>query len=85
MQTIYHIVAEVCARDFPILAKLSVNQGHKFVDIIYEDIVSGDNPTEITEQQIFEYVEEFIAKAISVSIDDVVDVMEKTNDSQNMS
>lgn len=69
MQTIYHIVAEVCARDFPILAKLSVNQGHKFVDIIYEDIVSGDNPTEITEQQIFEYVEEFIAKAISVSID----------------
>ena len=85
MQTIYHIVAEVCARDFPILAKLSVNQGHKFVDIIYEDIVSGDNPTDITEQQIFEYVEEFIAKAISVSIDDVVDVMEKPNDSQNMS
>ena len=85
MQTIYHIVAEVCARDFPILAKLSVNQGHKFVDIIYEDIISGDNPTEITEQQIFEYVEEFIAKAISVSIDDVVDVMENPNDSQNMS
>jgi len=64
MQTIYHIVAEVCARDFPILAKLSVNQGHKFIDIIYEDIISGDNPTEITEQQIFDYVEEFIAKAI---------------------
>jgi len=85
MQTIYHIVAEVCARDFPILAKLSVNQGHKFIDIIYEDIISGDNPTEITEQQIFEYVEEFIAKAISVSIDDVVDVMENPNDSQNMS
>ena len=79
MQTIYHIVAEVCARDFPILAKLSVNQGHKFIDIIYEDIISGDNPTEIVEHELYDYIEEFIVKAISVSIDDVVDVMEKPN------
>jgi hypothetical protein len=80
MQTIYHIVAEVCARDFPILAKLSVNQGHKFIDIIYEDIISGDNPTEITEQQIFEYVEEFIAKAI---IKMLISLEERQDDNTN--
>jgi len=73
MPTIYELVDEVCARDFEILARLSTNQRNKFVDIIYSDILEGDSPEEITEDAIFDYVEEFITKAISVSIDDVVD------------
>ena len=73
MPTIYELVDEVCARDFEILAKLSTNQRNKFVDIIYSDILEGDSPEEITEDAIFDYVEEFITKSISVSIDDVVD------------
>ena len=76
MQSIYQIVEEICSRDFPILARLSEKQQQKFIDIIYEDVLSGDNPTEITEQQIFDYIQEFIAKAISISIDDVVDFMD---------
>lgn len=71
--SIYQIVDEVCARDFEILARLSTNQRNKFVDIIYEDVLLGDSPEEITEDAIYDYVEEFITKAISVSIDDVVD------------
>jgi len=73
MPTIYELVDEVCARDFEILARLSTNQRNKFVDIIYEDVLLGDSPEEITEDAIYDYVEEFITKAISVSIDDVVD------------
>ena len=76
MQTIYQIVEEVCARDFPILARLSETQQKKFIDIIYEDVLAGDNPTEIAEHKLYDYIEEFIAKAISVSIDDVVDFYE---------
>ena len=73
MPSIYQIVDEVCARDFEILARLSTNQRNKFVDIIYEDVLAGDSPEDITEDAIYDYVEEFITKAISVSIDDVVD------------
>jgi len=73
MPTIYELVDEVCARDFEILARLSTDQRNKFVDIIYEDVLLGDSPEEITEDAIYDYVEEFITKAISVSIDDVVD------------
>ena len=73
MPTIYELVDEVCARDFEILARLSTNQRDKFVDIIYEDVLLGDSPEEITEDAIYDYIEEFITKAISVSIDDVVD------------
>ena len=73
MPTIYELVDEVCARDFEILTRLSTNQRNKFVDIIYSDILEGDSPEEITEDAIYDYVEEFITKAISVSIDDVVD------------
>ena len=71
--SIYQIVDEVCARDFEILARLSTNQREKFVNIIYEDVLAGDSPEEVTEDRIYDYVEEFITKAISVSIDDVVD------------
>ena len=73
MQTIYKIVDEVCARDFKILARLSETQQKKFINIIYEDVLAGDNPTEIAEYELYDYIEEFIAKAISVFIDDVVD------------
>ena len=73
MPSIYQIVDEVCARDFEILARLSTDQRNKFVDIIYEDVLLGDSPEDITEDAIYDYVEEFITKAISVSIDDVVD------------
>lgn len=73
MQTIYQIVEEVCARDFKILARLSETQQKKFINIIYEDVLAGDNPTEIAEYELYDYIEEFIAKAISVFIDDVVD------------
>ncbi len=73
MPSIYQIVDDICARDFEILARLSTNQRDKFVNIIYEDVLAGDSPEEITEDRIYDYVEEFITKAISVSIDDVVD------------
>tara|TARA_R100001163_G_C4933336_1_gene108335 strand:- start:121 stop:366 length:246 start_codon:yes stop_codon:yes gene_type:complete len=73
MPSIYQIVDEVCARDFEILARLSTNQREKFVNIIYEDVLAGDSPEEVTEDRVYDYVEDFISKAINVSIDDVVD------------
>ena len=73
MPTIYQIVDDICMRDFDVLAKLPEQQQKKLINIIYQDILEGDNPTQISENDIYLLLEEFIAKAISVSIDDVVD------------
>ena len=73
MPTIYQIVDDICMRDFDVLAKLPEQQQKKLINIIYQDILEGDNPTQICENDIYLLIEEFIAKAISVSIDDVVD------------
>ena len=75
METIYNIVGDVVGRDFPVIAKLSKEKQSKFIDIIYDDVLSGDSPHKITEQQIYDHVEEFIARAISVSLDDIVDFL----------
>ena len=64
MQTIYQIVEEVCLRDFPIIGRLSEAQQNKFIDNIYQDVLSGDNPTEIAEHELYYYIQEFIVKAI---------------------
>ena len=73
MPTIYQIVDDICMRDFDVLAKLPEQQQKKLINIIYQDILEGDKPTQISENYIYLLIEEFIAKAISVSIDDVVD------------
>ena len=73
MPTIYQIVDDICMRDFDVVAELSEQQQKKFINIIYQDILEGDNPTKISENDIYLLIEEFIAKAISVAIDDVVD------------
>ena len=75
MQTIYQLVEEICARDFPILSRLPEKQYKKFIDVIYDDVLSGDNPTEIAEHELYDYIEEFIAKAISYILDDYIDIM----------
>ncbi len=64
MQTIYQIVEEVCLRDFPILGRLSEAQQNKFIDNIYQDVLLGDNPSEIAEHELYDYIEEFILKSI---------------------
>ena len=80
MQTIYQLVEEIGARDFPILARLSETQQKKFIDVIYDDVLSGDNPSEIGEQELYDYIEEFIAKAISYILDDYIDITKGDKD-----
>lgn len=65
MPTIYQLVDEVCARDFPVLAMLTEAQYNDFVNRIYDDVMIGDNPQEITEDKLFDYIQEMIAQAIS--------------------
>ena len=65
MMTIYQLVDEVCARDFPVLSMLTEAQYNDFVNIIYDDVIAGDNPQEITEDKLFDYIQEIIAQAIS--------------------
>lgn len=68
MPTIYQLVDEVCARDFPVLAMLSEHQYNQFVNVIYDNVLAGDNPQEITEDKLFDHIQETIAEAISVWI-----------------
>ena len=75
MPTIYDLVGDVCGRDFPVLAKLSHETQTKFIDIIYDDVMNGDSPHKITEQQIYQHVEETIAKAVGLYLDDFVDII----------
>lgn len=65
MPTIYQLVDEVCARDFPVLAMLTEAKYTDFVNRIYDDVMIGDNPQEITEDKLFDYIQEMIAQAIS--------------------
>ncbi len=65
MPTIYQLVDEVCARDFPILAMLTEAKYTDFVNRIYDDVMIGDSPEEITEDMLFDYIQSMIAQAIS--------------------
>jgi len=73
--TIYQIVDEICARDFPVLSRLTTKSKDKFVDLMYEDVMSGDSPEKISEDKIFEHVQTVIALAISIYLDDCVDTL----------
>jgi hypothetical protein len=73
MPTIYKLVDEVCARDFPILAQLSIEQRKQFIDIIYDDLMWGDNPKTPDEDKIHERVTQSMARAISNWIEDAID------------
>ena len=73
MPTIYQLVDEVCSRDFPVLARLSEQTYNDFVNIIYDDVMAGDSPEEITEDMLFDYIQSMIAQAISTWIEKVVD------------
>ena len=73
--TIYQIVDEICARDFPVLSRLTTKSKDKFVDLMYEDVMSGDSPEKISEDKIFEHVQTVIASAISNWLDDCVDTL----------
>ena len=65
MMTIYQLVDEVCARDFPVLAMLTKAKYTDFVNRIYDDVMIGDSPEEITEDMLFNYIQSMIAQAIS--------------------
>lgn len=75
IQTIYELVDEICARDFPILAKLIDKSRTKFVDVIYDDILNGDNPEQVSEQDIFDHIEQVILQGIMKHLDDFVEVL----------
>ena len=75
IQTIYELVDEICARDFPILAKLTDKSRTKFVDVIYDDILNGDNPEKISEQDIFDHIEQVILQGITKHLEDFVEVL----------
>jgi hypothetical protein len=73
MPTLYKIVEDICMRDFDVVARLSKEQQKELFQIIHQDILEGDNPTDISENDIYFLIEEFIAKALSSCIKDVVD------------
>ena len=80
MMTIYQLVDEVCARDFPVLSMLTEAQYNDFVNIIYDDVMAGDSPEKITEDKIYEHVLHSIASAVSFSVENTVDFFYKDNE-----
>ena len=75
IQTIYELVDEICARDFPILAKLTDKSRTKFVDVIYDDILDWDNPEQVSDQDIFDHIEQVILQGITKHLEDFVEVL----------
>lgn len=64
MKTLYKTIEEICARD-DIIRKLSTQQQLKFVDFLYEDIKSWDDPTNTTEMEIIHRLGEHISHMVS--------------------
>jgi hypothetical protein len=57
------------------LAKLTDKSRTKFVDVIYDDILNGDNPEQVSEQDIFDHIEQVILQGITKHLDDFVEVL----------
>lgn len=71
--TIYQLVDEVCARDFPFFARLTSERYKQLVDIIYDEVMSGDKPEEATEDSIADFVEDFIAGVVAQAVEEIID------------
>ena len=63
-RTLYKKLEDICAREY-ILNKLSATKFRTFVDFLYDDIRTWDEPMEISEVDIIHRIEEHMSYMVS--------------------
>jgi len=63
-KTLYKRLDEICAREH-IVNKLSANKYRTFVDLLYADLISWDNPLDVSEIDIVHRIGEHLTRMVS--------------------
>ena len=66
-KTLYKRLDEICAREY-VVNKLSVNKYRTFVDLLYDDLISWDNPLDVSEIDIIHRIHEHLSVMVSSSL-----------------
>ena len=68
-KTLYKRLDEICAREH-IVNKLSANKYRTFVDLLYDDIRTWDEPMNVSEVDIIHRIGEHLSYMVSSSLAD---------------
>ena len=63
-RTLYKKLEDICAREY-IINKLSANKFRTFVDFLYDDIRTWDEPMNLSEVDIIHRIEEHMSYMVS--------------------
>ena len=63
-RTLYKKLEDICAREY-IINKLSANKFRTFVDFLYDDIRTWDEPMNVSEVDIIHRIEEHLSYMVS--------------------
>ena len=63
-KTLYKKLEDICAREY-IINKLSANKFRTFVDFLYDDIRTWDEPMNVSEVDIIHRIEEHMSYMVS--------------------
>jgi hypothetical protein len=63
-RTLYKKLEDICAREY-IINKLSANKFRTFVDFLYDDIRTWDEPMNVSEVDIIHRIEEHMSYMVS--------------------
>jgi len=63
-RTLYKKLEDICAREY-IINKLSANKFRTFVDFLYDDIRTWDEPMKVSEVDIIHRIEEHMSYMVS--------------------
>ena len=67
-RTLYKKLEDICAREY-ILNKLSATKFRTFVDFLYDDIRTWDEPMNVSEVDIIHRIEEHMSYMVSSFLD----------------
>lgn len=68
-RTLYKKLEDICAREY-ILSKLSSSKFRTFVDFLYDDIRTWDEPMNVSEVDIIHRIGEHLSYMVSSSLAD---------------
>ena len=63
-KTLYKRLEDICARE-NVIAKLSDNTFRTFVDLLYDDIRTWDNPLDVSDTDVMYRIEEHLSHMVA--------------------
>jgi hypothetical protein len=63
-KTLYKRLEDICAREY-VVNKLTKDKFRTFVDFLYDDIRTWDNPTEVSDNDVMYRIEEHLSHMVA--------------------